>query len=284
MRTVYLNGSWTPVEQAKISVFDRGFLMADAIYEVTCVLDGKLLEYEGHAARLKRSARELSLSMPLNDVELLEVHRELVAKNNLDQGMIYLQLSRGAAERDFDFPPKDTPPTLVLFTQAKNVIENPAAETGISIVFLPDLRWARRDIKTVQLLYPSMAKTEAASLGADDAWLVQDGFVTEATSATSHIVTADGVLVTRDLSHALLSGITRASVLALAATHEITVEERAFTPQEAREAREAFITSATNFVVPVVSIDGEMVGNGQPGQLTRRLRRLYVETRRAAAI
>lgn len=283
-RTVYLNGAWLPEDQAQVSVFDRGFLMVDAIYEVTCVLDGKLVEYEGHAARLKRSARELGISIPLNDAEFLAVHRELVAKNNLDQGMIYLQLSRGVADRDFVFPPKGTPTTLVLFTQAKNVLENPAAEAGISVIFVPDLRWGRRDIKTVQLLYPSMAKMEAESRGADDAWLVQDGLVTEASSATSHIVTADGILVTRDLSHALLSGVTRASVLALAAEHGITVEGRAFTPQEARDAREAFITSATNFVVPVVRIEGEPVGDGKPGPLTRILRKVYVDTRRAAAI
>jgi D-alanine transaminase len=283
-RTVYLNGCWMSEDSAKISVFDRGFLMADAIYEVTCVLDGKLVEYQGHAARLKRSAQELGILIPLDDAELLAVHRDLVIKNNLDQGLIYLQLSRGEADRDFVFPPRNTPTTLVLFTQTKKILDNPAAERGISVIFVPDLRWGRRDIKTVQLLYPSMATMEAKSRGADDAWLVQDGMVTEASSATSHIVTAEGVLITRDLSHSLLSGVTRASVLALAAEHGITVQERAFSPQEACSAREAFITSATNFVVPVVRIEGDPVGDGRPGLLTRQLRRAYVQTRRAAAI
>ena len=283
-RTVYLNGEWVSEEHAQISVFDRGFLMADAIYEVTCVLDGKLVEYEGHAARLKRSALELGLEIPLDDAELLAIHRDLVARNNLDQGMIYLQLSRGVADRDFAYPPKGTPPTLVLFTQAKNVLENPAADNGISIVFVPDLRWGRPDIKTVQLLYPSMAKMEAKSRGADEAWLVKDGTVTEACAATSHIVTDQGVLVTRDLSRALLAGVTRASILELAEKFGIIIEERAFTTNEACSAREAFMTSATNFVLPVVRIEGEMVGDGQPGALTRELRRAYVETRRAAAI
>ena len=283
-RTVYLDGAWLPEEEAKVSVFDRGFLMADAIYEVTCVLDGKLVEYPGHAARLQRSARELGIAVPLSDDELLAVHREIVARNGLDQGMIYLQLTRGVADRDFAYPPADTAPTLVLFTQAKNVLENRAAETGISVALLPDLRWGRRDIKTIQLLYPSMAKMEAKARGADDAWLVEDGHVTEATAASAHIVTHDGVLVTRDLSHALLPGITRASVLELAAKHGIRVEERAFTPEEAKAAREAFITSATNFVVPVTKIDGAAVGNGAPGALTRELRRFYVESRRASAL
>lgn len=283
-RIVYLNGNWLPEEEAKISVFDRGFLMSDGIYEVTCVLDGKLVEYDGHAARLKRSARELGLTLPLSDAELLEVHRDIVARNGVDQGMIYLQLSRGAADRDFVFPPADTPPTLLLFTQAKNVLANPAADTGISVVTVPDLRWGRRDIKTVQLLYPSMAKMEAKARGADDAWMVQDGYVTEASSATAHIVSADGTLITRDLSHALLPGVTRASVLALAERHGVRVEERAFTVAEAQSAREAFITSATNFVLPVVEIDGRRIADGRPGALTRDLRARYIESRRAAAI
>lgn len=283
-RIVYLNGTWLPEVEAKVSVFDRGFLMADGIYEVTCVLDGKLLDYAGHAARLQRSARELGLALPLDEAGLLAVHREIVARNETDQGMIYLQLTRGAADRDFIYPSADTPPTLVMFTQAKNVLENAASETGIKVALLPDLRWGRRDIKTVQLLYPCMAKMEARERGADDAWLVEDGFITEASAATSNIVTQDGVLVTRDLSNALLPGVTRASVLALAAEHGVRTEERTFTPDEACAAREAFITSATNFVIPVIEIDGPGIGNGKPGALTRDLRRKYIETRPAAAI
>lgn len=283
-RTIYINGEWLPEADAKVSVFDRGFLMADGIYEVTCVLDGKLVDYAGHAARLQRSARELGMTVPLDEDALLAVHREIVARNGLDQGMVYLQLTRGVADRDFVYPPAGTPPTLVLFTQARNLLENRAADEGIAVALLPDLRWARRDIKTIQLLYPSMAKMEAKARGADDAWLVEDGHVTESSAATAHIVTAEGVLVTRDLSHALLPGITRASVLELAAGHGIRVEERAFTPAEALAAREAFITSATNFVVPVVRIDDAAIGDGKPGALTRDLRRHYIETRRAAAI
>jgi D-alanine transaminase len=283
-RIIYINGEWLPEADAKISVFDRGFLMADGIYEVTCVLDGKLVDYAGHAARLQRSARELGMTVPLDEAGLLAVHREIVARNGVDQGMFYLQLTRGVADRDFAYPPADTPPTLVMFTQSRNVLENHAAEEGIAVALVPDLRWGRRDIKTIQLLYPSMAKMEAKARGADDAWLLEEGYITESSAATAHIVTAEGVLVTRDLSHALLPGITRASVLELAAEHGVRIEERAFTPAEALAAREAFITSATNFVVPVVRIDGATVGDGKPGALTRDLRRHYIETRRAAAI
>jgi D-alanine transaminase len=248
------------------------------------VLDGKLVDYAGHAARLQRSARELGMTVPLDEAGLLAVHREIVARNGVDQGMVYLQLTRGVADRDFAYPPADTPPTLVMFTQSRNVLENHAAEEGIAVALVPDLRWGRRDIKTIQLLYPSMAKMEAKARGADDAWLLEEGYITESSAATAHIVTAEGVLVTRDLSHALLPGITRASVLELAAEHGVRIEERAFTPAEALAAREAFITSATNFVVPVVRIDGATVGDGKPGALTRDLRRHYIETRRAAAI
>jgi D-alanine transaminase len=283
-RIVYVSGEWVAEPDAKVSVFDRGFLMADAIYEVTCVLDGKLLEYEGHAKRLQRSARELDMPIPLDDDELLAVHREIVARNGVDQGMIYLQLTRGVADRDFVYPPPNTQPTLVLFTQNKNVLENRAAEEGVSIALMPDLRWGRRDIKTTQLLYPSMAKMAAKAIGADDAWLVEEGHVTESSAASAHIVTSEGVLVTRELSRALLAGITRASVLDIAGLHQIRVEERAFTPEEALSAREAFITSATNFVVPVVRIDGVDIGDGKPGAMTRDLRRHYIESRRATAI
>ncbi len=282
-RIVYLNGEWLPEADAKVSIFDRGFLFADAIYEVTGVVGGKLIEYEGHSARLQRSTAELGITCPLSSEELLEVHREIVRLNDLKEGLIYLQISRGTADRDFAYP-VDPTPTLTLFTQAKAVLDNPRAKTGISVALVPDLRWGRRDIKTVQLLYPSMAKMEAAAKGADDAWLVEDGFVTEASSATAHIITKNGTLITRQLSHAILHGITRASVLDIAKEAGIVYEERAFTPEEALDAAEAFITSATNFVLPVVAIDGKAIGDGKPGPLTLKLRHLYVEQKIASAI
>ncbi|KQQ75282.1 D-amino acid aminotransferase [Rhizobium sp. Leaf321] len=282
-RIVYLNGDWLPEAEAKVSIFDRGFLFADAIYEVTAVVGGKLLEYAGHAARLQRSTAELGITCPLTPQALLEVHREIIRRNALESGLIYLQISRGTADRDFAYPENPTP-TLTLFTQAKSVLENPKVATGISVACVPDERWGRRDIKTVQLLYPSMAKMEAMAKGADDAWLVEDGFVTEASSATAHIITRDGRLVTRGLSNAILHGITRASVLSIAETAGIPFEERAFTPDEAMKAAEAFITSATNFVLPVTAIDGHTVGDGKPGPLTLRLRELYIKQKLADAI
>lgn len=282
-RTVYLNGSWLAEADAHVSIFDRGFLFADAIYEVTGVVGGKLIEYTGHAGRLLRSMAELGIVCPLDPEELLETHREIVRRNNLNEGLIYLQISRGAADRDFAFP-ENAKPTLVLFTQAKSVLDNPKVNTGISVALLPDERWGRRDIKTVQLLYPSMAKMKASQLGADDAWLVEDGYVTEGSAATAHIITKQGTLVTRGLSNAILHGITRASILEIATSLGVPVEERAFTPEEAKDAAEAFITSATNFVLPVTRIDGQIVGDGLPGEISRRLRKAYIEHKLATAI
>nr|WP_319516262.1 D-amino-acid transaminase [uncultured Cohaesibacter sp.] len=282
-RTVYLNGEWLDEADAKISIFDRGYTFADAIYEVTAIVGGKLIDYPGHSARMQRSLGELGMVCPLDENELLAVHREIVARNNVEEGMIYLQISRGMDDRDFVYP-KEMKPTFSMFTQTKKVLENPYAKSGISVISLPDWRWERRDIKTVQLLYPTMAKTQASRQGADDAWLLEDGFVTEASSATAHIVKKDGTLVTRDLSHVILPGITRASTLDLAREAGIKVEERPFTLEEAKEAAEAFNTSATNFVLPVVSIDGQKIGDGTPGPITKKLRDIYVESRLATAI
>jgi D-alanine transaminase len=281
-RTVYVNGDFVPEEEAKISVFDRGFLFADGVYEVTSVLDGKLVDFAGHCARLQRSLAELEMPAPV-DVETLEaIHRELIARNALHEGMVYLQVTRGAADRDFAYP-ADPVPSLVLFTQAVALVDTPRAETGIRVISLPDIRWQRRDIKTVQLLAPSMCKMAAKKAGKDDAWLIEDGFVTEGTSNNAWIVTAEGVIVTRNLSNAILHGITRAAVIALAEEAQIRVEERPFTLAEAGAAAEAFITAASAFVTPVVEIDGRPVGDGRPGPLTRRLREIYVaESRRRA--
>lgn len=282
-RTVYLNGDWLPEGEAKVSIFDRGFLFADAIYEVTAVIGGRLIDYAGHAARLQRSMAELDITYPLAPDALLAVHREIVRRNGLEEGLIYLQISRGSADRDFAYPAA-TEPTLVLFTQAKPVLENPRVAMGIAVALLPDQRWSRRDIKTMQLLPACMAKMEAARCGADDAWLVEDGLVTEGSAATAHIVTRDGTLVTRGLSSALLHDITRASLLDIARAEDIPVEERAFTPGEAKAAAEAFISSATNFVLPVTRIDGAPVGDGRPGPVSMQLRARYLEVRLADAL
>ena len=284
-RTVYVNGDYVPETEAKISVFDRGFLMADGVYEVTSVLDGKLVDFDGHAKRLKRSLTELDMASPVTMDELLEIHRELVRLNDLSEGGIYLQITRGApADRDFAFPdPAEVPSSLVLFTQSKNLANAPSATTGISVISIDDLRWARRDIKTVQLLYPSMGKMMAKKAGADDAWMVEDGVVTEGTSNNAYIVKG-GKIITRQLSNDILHGITRAAVLRFAQEAQMEVEERGFTIAEAQEADEAFITSATTFVQPVVKIDGETVGEGKPGRIALRLREIYIDESRRQAI
>lgn len=282
-RIVYVNGDYVPEHEARISVFDRGFLFADGVYEVTSILNGKLVDFDGHMRRLRRSLNELQLEMPCSEAELLKIHRELVGKNSVTEGLVYLQVTRGAADRDFLYP-KSATPTLILFTQARAIIENPLAKRGARIVTVEDLRWGRRDIKTVQLLYPSMAKMIAQGKGADDAWLVQDGTVTEGTSNNAYIVTQDRKIVTRDLSSDILAGITRAAVLKCARELQMTVEERPFTVEEALTAREAFATSATGFVCPVVEIDGTVLGDGEPGPVALRLRQAYIEASLKAAI
>jgi len=285
-RTVYVNGEYLPEDQARVSVFDRGFLMADGVYEVTSVLGGKLIDFAGHTARLKRSLSELDMPSPASDDELLAIHRELVRLNGITDGLIYLQVTRGnPGDRSFEFPdPAQTRPTLVLFTQSKpGLAENPQALTGLRVISIPDIRWRRRDIKTVQLLYPSMGKMMAKAAGADDAWLVEDGLVTEGTSNNAYIVKG-GKIITRALSNDILHGITRAAVLRFAREAQMEVEERSFTLDEAKAADEAFITSASAFVLPVVAIDGTDVGTGKPGRAATRLREIYLEESRKAGV
>lgn len=280
-RTVYVNGAFVPEQEAKVSVFDRGFLFADGVYEVTSVLDGRLIDFAGHARRLARSLAELEMENPHSEDEWLALHREIVARNGLTEGMIYLQVTRGAADRDFAYP-EGVEPTVVLFTQTKALVANPVSERGIRVISIPDIRWGRRDIKTVQLLYPSMGKMMAKAAGADDAWMVEDGLVTEGTSNNAWIVKGNRI-ITRHLGTEILHGITRAAVMAFARSAQFEVEERPFTLAEAQAADEAFITSASTFVMPVVGIDGVTLGGGRPGPVARRLRELYIaESRRAA--
>ena len=285
MRTVYVNGQYVPEQEAVVSVFDRGFLFADGVYEVVSVLSGKLIDFAAHAARLKRSLGELDMRVPVDDDELLEIHRELVQLNEIEDGLVYLQVTRGApADRDFAYPDAGTEPTIVLFTQSKpGLADSPVAKSGIRVITVPDQRWGRRDIKTVQLLYPSMAKMMAKAAGADDAWMVEDGSVTEGTSNNAYIV-KDGAIVTRHLSTDILHGITRAAVLRFAREAQMRVEERAFTAEEAQAADEAFVTSASAFVMPVVEIDGQAIGSGRPGPVAARLREIYLEESRLTAV
>jgi len=284
-RTVYLNGTYLPENEATVSIFDRGFLFADGVYEVTSVLDGKLIDFDGHAKRLARSLGELGMRNPIETEDLLEVHRELVRANNIVEGLIYLQITRGAAaDRDFAYPSEDTPPTIVLFTQNKpGLADSPMAKAGIKVISIEDHRWARRDIKTVQLLYPSMGKMMAKAAGCDDAWMVEDGAVTEGTSNNAYIVKG-GKIITRYLSNDILHGITRAAVLRFAREAQMEVEERAFTVTEAQDADEAFFTSASAFVMPVVELDGAAIGTGAPGPVATRLREIYLDESRKVAI
>lgn len=279
-RTVYVNGSYLPEEKATVSIFDRGFLFADGVYEVTAVLDGKLVDFAGHVTRLERSLNELKMELPVSSDELLEIHRELIKHNKLDEGAIYLQITRGAADRDFVFP-ENAKQTLILFTQAKPLS---APKSGIRIISAPDIRWGRRDIKTVQLLAPSLTKMLAKEAGKDDAWMVEDGFVTEGTSCNAYIVTNDGKIITRNLSNSILHGITRAAVLKLASELNMEIEERPFTIDEAQQAAEAFVTAATAFVNPVIEIDHVELSGGKPGPVVTRLSQLYIEESRKAAI
>lgn len=279
-RIVYLNGAFLPFEEARVPIMDRGFLFADGIYEVSAIIDGKLVDNAAHLARLDRSLGEIGIRNPHDAAGWEKLQTELVARNGVREGLVYMQVTRGVAERDFAFPKAGTEPTVMMFTQAKTVLANPLAETGARVITVEDLRWKRRDIKSVALLAQVLAKQQAAEAGVAEAWMVEDGAVTEGSSSTAFIVSRERVLVTRPLSTALLPGITRASVLKLAGEADLKIEERWFSVAEAYEAQEAFYTSASAFVMPVVEIDGRSIGEGRPGPLTRRLRELYIEAAR----
>ncbi|MDA0997515.1 MAG: D-amino-acid transaminase [Proteobacteria bacterium] len=279
-RIVYVNGEYLSEDQAKISVFDRGFLFADGVYEVSAVIAGKLIDNAAHLKRLERSMKELRLTPPATMAEIEAIENEMVRRNDVDEGLVYMQVTRGAADRDFAFP-KDAQPTLVMFTQKKNLTQNPLAEKGIAIISMPEIRWQRRDIKSVGLLASSLAKQAAIEAGVGDAWFIEDGFVTEGTSNNAFIVTDAGKIVTRHLGNEILPGITRKAVMELAKRENIEIEERPFTIDEAYESREAFLTSASVFVMPVIKIDGHVLGNGVPGPVTVALRKLYLEMAKA---
>jgi D-alanine transaminase len=272
------------LSEAKVSVLDRGFLFADGIYEVAAVLDGKLIDSASHLARLERSVGEISLVLPERTARIEEIQKELVKRNNLVNGMVYLEVTRGAdSGRDFAFP-RGVRPTLIMFTSEKDIVNAASAKTGIGVVTVPDLRWTRRDIKSVALLAQVLAKQAAAEAGAGEAWMIEDGKVTEGGSSSAFILTQDDVLVTRQNGSEILPGCTRKAVVKLAQERQLRVEERAFSVEEALAAKEAFITSATVFVQAVVSIDGKIVANGKPGPMTNRLREIYVEFAKATAV
>ena len=272
-RIVYVNGNYHPQSQAVISVFDRGFIFGDGVYEVIPVINSQLVDEDYFFERLERSLNEISIAWPCDKKEFIHVMHSLVEKNALEEGVVYLQITRGIAERDFPFPSEATP-SLVAFTTPMTLLENPLAETGIPVVTTTDLRWKRRDIKSVNLLGQCLAKQDAISKGGKEGWMVEDGLVTEGVSSTAFIV-KDGVLITRELSNSILPGIRRRTLLELAEKNDLPIEQRAFSVEEAMAADEAFICSATTLALPVVSIDGKTVGDGTPGPISLKLREIY---------
>jgi D-alanine transaminase len=269
----YVNGAFVPLSEAKVSILDRGFLFADGIYEVSAVLDGKLIDNASHLARLERSVGEIALALPESIDRVIEIQKELIARNKLDAGLVYLEVTRGADKgRDFAFPKGDVKPTLVMFTSVKDIVNAESARTGIGVITVPDIRWTRRDIKSVALLAQVLAKQAAAAAGAG-----------EAGSSSAFILTQDDVIVTRQNGSEILPGCTRKAVVKLAEERQLRIEERAFSVDEALKAKEAFITSASSFVQAVVTIDGKRVANGKPGPMTNRLREIYIDFARATA-
>jgi D-alanine transaminase len=283
MSVAYLNGTYLPLDEARISPLDRGFLFADGIYEVAAVIDGKLVDSSSHLARLERSTKAIGIDLPLGLEEIEAVQKQLVVRNALTEGLVYLQVTRGAdTTRDF-IPPVGLQPTMFLFVQAKPFLDIPAVHDGIAVATVPDLRWARRDIKSVGLLAQAMAKQAAREAGAQEAWMVEDGFVTEGASSTAFIVTEEGI-VTRSYSQSVLAGCTGAAIGALAQENGLALIRRSFTVAEAKQAKEAFITSASTLCQSVVHIDGAMIGDGRPGPVAMRLRALYIEFARATGV
>ncbi|HEY2248110.1 MAG TPA: D-amino-acid transaminase [Bradyrhizobium sp.] len=279
----YVNGAFVPLSEAKVSILDRGFLFADGIYEVSAVLDGKLVDNASHLARLQRSVGEISLALPESIERIIEIQKDLIARNKLDAGLVYLEVTRGADKgRDFAFP-KGVKPTLIMFTSVKDIVNAKSARTGIGVITVPDIRWARRDVKSVALLAQVLAKQAAAEAGAGEAWMIEDGKVTEGGSSSAFILTQDDVIVTRQNGSEILPGCTRKAVVKLAEERQLRVEERAFSVDEALKAKEAFITSASSFVQAVVTVDGKQVANGKPGPMTNRLREIYIDFARATA-
>jgi D-alanine transaminase len=273
----YVNGSFVPLSEAKVSILDRGFLFADGIYEVSAVLGGKLVDNASHLARLERSVGEISLKLPESIDRIIEIQKELIARNKIDSGLVYIEVTRGAdTGRDFAFP-KGVTPTMIMFTSVKDIVNSEAGKSGIPVITVPDIRWTRRDIKSVALLAQVLAKQAAAEAGAGEAWMIEDGKVTEGGSSSAFILTQDDVIVTRQNGSEILPGCTRKAVIKLAEERQLRVEERPFSIDEALKAKEAFITSASSFVQAVISIDGKPVGSGKPGPMANRLREIYID-------
>ena len=273
-RIVYVNGDYRPQQEAKVSVFDRGYLFGDGVYEVIPVINGKLVDEDYGVERLRRSLAEIEIAWPCTESEYRQMLRELIARNQLVEGMVYVQITRGVAERDFAYP-KDIKPTLMAYPTHKKILQNPLAESGVSVVSVEDLRWKRRDIKSLNLLAQCIAKQQATKAGAFEAWMVEDGFVTEGASSTAYIVKA-GKVITRALSNSVLPGIRRRVLVEMAEKGGFELELRPFSIEEAKAADEAFLSNASSVVLPIVSIDGQPIADGKPGALTKDLRARYL--------
>lgn len=275
-RHAYVNGRYVPHQDAAVHIEDRGYQFADGVYEVVLIHEGRLLDEEPHLDRLERSLRELGIASPMSRPALRQVIRALLRRNRLTQGLLYIQVTRGVAPRDHKFPPAGVAPALVLMT--KRLQAPPANAPGVAVVTTPEIRWRRCDIKSIALLPNVLAKQRAVTAGAYEAWFVDaEGAITEGSATNAWIVTADGALVTRQIDAAILSGITRRTVIALAEQAGLRLEQRAFRLAEASAAKEAFITSASSFVLPVTTIDGTAVGDGKVGSFTATLRAAYFD-------
>ena len=285
-RIAYVNGRFVQKAEAVVHIEDRGYQFADAVYEVWALFGGKLADPEGHFVRLERSLSELRIDMPMSRKALTVVLKETVRRNRIREGLVYLQVSRGVATRDHAFPnPPVAPAVVITVSRVDREASEARAARGVSVVTTPENRWGRCDIKTVGLLPNALAKQKAREAGAVEAWYVDDlGLVTEGASSNAWIVDEDGILRTRDTNANILRGVTRYTLFDVIREAGLNIEERPFTPDEAREAKEAFITGAGSLVLPVVSVDGKKVAQGVPGPVAMRLRRLYIERARATAI
>jgi len=271
---VFVNGNYLPKQEATISVFDRGFIFGDGVYEVVPVINGKMVDKIYFLERLARSLGELEIEWPCSSDDVIAMMNALITRNAIVEGMVYLQITRGIADRDFAFPAGITS-SIVAFASVLNLINNPAAESGIPVITTPDLRWKRRDIKSVNLLGQVLAKQDAYARGGKEGWMIEDGVITEGVSSSAYIV-KDKTIITRPLSNEILPGIRRRTLLELCAAESIKLEQRLFTLDEALGADEAFISSATTIVLPVVSIDGQKISSGEPGPITQKLRARYI--------
>lgn len=277
-RMAYVNGRYVPHGDAAVHIEDRGYQFADGVYEVVTIVGSRMIDEEPHLDRLERSLGELEIAMPMSRVVLRMVMRELVRRNRVKDGLLYMQITRGVCPRDHKYPGPSVKPAVVMTTRQADYANSAKFEDGVKVVTIPDIRWDRCDIKTISLLPNCMGKTVAARAGAYEAWQVDaDGMVTEGTSSNAWIVTKDGTLVTRPATHAILNGITRLSILRIAREEGITFEERPFSVEEAKSAREAFTSSATSFATPVVTIDDRTIANGKPGSLTTRIFECYMD-------